>query len=101
MYAVLSGTSSLKRTDFKSKVVDAPEIKAILGSGDDKMPGADEEMQDVSTATPGKAAVVNLTTLGTGQGMEGAESETPIDFTSLASLVLSSPTRQFSTRLAR
>lgn len=89
MYAVLAGTLSLKRTDFKSKVVDAPEIKAILGSTDDKLPGADEEMQDVSTATPEKATVVNLTTLGTGQGVEGAESETPIDFSSLASLVRS------------
>lgn len=89
MYAVLAGTLALKRTDFKAKVVDAPEIKAILGSGDEKMPGADDEMQDVSTATPEKAAVVNLTTLGTGQGIEGGESEQPIDFSSLAALVRS------------
>lgn len=90
LYAVLAGTLALKRTDFKSKVVDAPEIKAIMGSGDDKMPGADEEMKDVSTATPEKAAtVVNLTTLGTGQGIEGAESEMPMDFTSVSSLVRS------------
>lgn len=89
MYAVLAGTLALKRTDFKAKVVDAPEIKAILGSGEEKLPGADEEMEDVSTVTPGKAAVVNLTTLGTGQGAEGAESEQPIDFASLASLVRS------------
>lgn len=89
MYAVLAGTLALQRTDFKAKVVDAPEIKAILGSGEEKLPGADEEMEDVSTATPGKAAIVNLTTLGTGQGAEGAESEQPIDFSSLASLVRS------------
>lgn len=88
MYSVLSGTMALKRTEFKTKVVDAPEIKAILGSGDEKN-GGDEEMEDVSTSTPEKAAVVNLNTLGTGQGTEGAESEAPIDFTALASLVRS------------
>lgn len=88
VYAVLAGTLSLKRTDFKSKVVDAPEIKAILGSGDEKDED-DEEMKDISTATPEKATVVNLTTLGTGQGVENAESEAPMDFESLSSLVRS------------
>ena len=29
VYSVLAGSVSLKRVDFKSKVVDAPEIKAI------------------------------------------------------------------------
>jgi len=89
LYAVLAGTLALKRTEFKTKVVDAPEIKAIMGSGDDRMPGADEEMKDISTSTPEKATVVNLTTLGTGQGTEGAESEMPMDFTSVSSLVRS------------
>ncbi|CRK34088.1 hypothetical protein BN1708_019404, partial [Verticillium longisporum] len=52
VYSVLAGSVSLKRVDFKSKVVDAPEIKAILGDGEDKMlalsgalsagPGADD-----------------------------------------------------------
>lgn len=37
VYAILAGSVSLKRVDFKSKVVDAPEIKAIVGSGEDKM----------------------------------------------------------------
>lgn len=89
MYAVLAGTLALTRTEFKSKVVDAPEIKAILGSGENKVSGSDQEMKDVSSSTPEKAAVVNLTTLGTGQGTEDAESEIPIDFSSLASLVRS------------
>lgn len=31
LYSVLAGSLALKRVDFKSKVVDAPEIKAILG----------------------------------------------------------------------
>lgn len=100
VYAVLAGSLSLKRVDFKAKVVDAPEIKAILGEGEDMVsalsgaissgPGAgDEEMKDVSSATPGTASTaINLTTLGTGSGAQ-AEAERPIDFSGLASLVSS------------
>ncbi|TVY40096.1 putative 26S proteasome regulatory subunit [Lachnellula subtilissima] len=96
VYAVLAGSVSLKRVDFKTKVVDAPEIKAILGDGDDKLdalsgaisagPGADEEMKDVSSATPsGTRTVVNLTTLGSDQ----PEAEVAVDFSPLAQLVSS------------
>src|SRR5438874_830661 len=71
VYSVLAGSVSCKRVDFKSKVVDAPEIKAILGDGDDKLsalsgalsagPGADAEMKDASAAAPSHAkAAVNL-----------------------------------------
>ncbi|GAD97542.1 proteasome regulatory particle subunit (RpnG), putative [Paecilomyces variotii No. 5] len=103
IYAVLAGSLSLKRVDFKAKVVDAPEIKAILGEGEDNRiaaltgavssgPGAaDEEMKDVSvtSATPATAStVVNLTTLGTGSGTQ-AETEAPMDFSPLANLVSS------------
>lgn len=94
VYSVLAGSVSLKRVDFKSKVVDAPEIKAILGDGEDKLlalsgalsagPGADEEMKDVTTATPmGAKTVVNLTTLGSDQ----PEAEAAFDFSPLAQLV--------------
>jgi 26S proteasome regulatory subunit N7 len=93
-YSVLAGSVSLKRVDFKSKVVDAPEIKAILGDGEDKLmalsgaisagPGADEEMKDVATPVAVKTAV-NLTTLGS----EQPEAETAIDFSPLAQLVSS------------
>ena len=31
VYALLAGTVSLKRVDFKSKVVDSAEIKAVVG----------------------------------------------------------------------
>jgi len=89
VYAVLAGSLSLKRVDFKAKVVDAPEIKAILGDSDNKLPGAgaDEEMKDATSVTPEHAStLVNLTTLGTGSGVE-AETEAPMDFSSLASLV--------------
>ncbi|KAJ5387812.1 hypothetical protein N7509_010353 [Penicillium cosmopolitanum] len=101
IYSVLAGSLSLKRVDFKAKVVDAPEIKAILGAGEDQLaalagetsagPGArDEEMKDatVSTSTPttGAKTAVNLTTLATGSGPQ-AESETPVDFSPLANLV--------------
>lgn len=89
VYAVLAGSLSLKRVDFKAKVVDAPEIKAILGDGDDKAPGADEEMKDVSAATAERASgLVNLTTLGSGSATE-PQTEAPLDFSSLAGLVKS------------
>lgn len=94
VYSVLAGSVSLKRVDFKSKVVDAPEIKAILGDGEDKLlalsgalsagPGADEEMKDISSATPSTAkTAVNLTNLGSDQ----PEAEAAVDFSSLAQLV--------------
>ncbi len=99
VYSVLAGSISLNRVDFKSNVVDAPEIKAILGDGDDKLaalsgaissgPGAgDEEMEDVTLATPAPAATaVNLATLGSSS--VPVEAETPIDFAPLAKLVKS------------
>ena len=101
-YSVLAGCLSLKRVDFKEKVVDAAEIKAILGSGEDRVaaltgeissrPSAqDEEMKDttVRRATPGKAkTAINLTTFGTGSTYQ-AENEEPVDFTPLADLVSS------------
>jgi 26S proteasome regulatory subunit N7 len=100
VYSVLAGSVALRRVDFKAKVVDAPEIKAILGDGEDKLaaltgaasagPGAgDEEMQDVagvpSTAVP---TAVNLTTLGSSASGQ-LEVETSVDFSPLASLVKS------------
>jgi 26S proteasome regulatory subunit N7 len=96
VYAVLAGSLSLKRVDFKAKVVDAPEIKAILGQGENRLlaltgavssgPGAgDEEMQDMPSTTTG-TAVVNLTTLGTGSGIQ-VESEASMDFSPLSNLV--------------
>ncbi|KAI0104563.1 PCI-domain-containing protein [Daldinia grandis] len=105
VYSVLAGSVSLKRVDFKSKVVDAPEIKAILGAdSDDKLlalsgaisagPGAeDAEMGDavkdtVSPTAPTKiTTAVNLTTLGTGS--DQPEAELAVDFSPLAQLVSS------------
>ncbi|KAL8668729.1 MAG: hypothetical protein Q9168_006656 [Polycauliona sp. 1 TL-2023] len=103
VYSVLTGSVSLKRVDFKSKVYDAPEIRAIIGDGEEKLsaltgaaaagPGAgDEEMEDASnstTATPAPASTaVNLTALGSGQAA-AQEAEAPIDFTPLAGLIRS------------
>ncbi|KAF2091343.1 PCI-domain-containing protein [Saccharata proteae CBS 121410] len=95
IYAVLAGSVSLKRVDFKAKVVDAPEVKAIMGGGEEKLaalsgatssgPAAgDEEMEEAAptSATPQPTAV-NLTTLGQSQ----AEAEQAIDFKPLSSLV--------------
>ncbi|KAK1759495.1 putative 26S proteasome regulatory complex component [Echria macrotheca] len=98
VYAVLAGSVSLKRVDFKSKVVDAPEIKAILGDGEDKLlalsgalsagPGADVHSQDTASApTAAKTTVVNLTTLGS--STEQPEAEMAVDFSPLAQLVSS------------
>ena len=89
VYSVLAGSLSLKRVDFKAKVVDAPEIKAILGETEDKLPGAgaDEEMKDATSATPEHAAtLVNLSTLGSSSAVE-AETEAPVEFSGLANLV--------------
>lgn len=99
VYSVLAGSVSLKRVDFKTKVVDAPEIRAILGDGEEKLsalsgavaagPGAgDEEMKDASSATPTPApTAVNLTALGSSTAPQ--ELETPVDFTPLAGLIRS------------
>ncbi|KAF2744771.1 PCI-domain-containing protein [Sporormia fimetaria CBS 119925] len=95
IYAILAGSVSLKRVDFKSKVVDAPEIKAIVGSAEDKLsaitgqtsagPAAgDEEMGDAPTTATPVPTVVNLTTLGAAQ-----EKEASIDFSPLTLLVKS------------
>lgn len=96
IYAVLAGSVSLKRLDFKAKVVDAPEIKAVVGTSEDRLsamtgsvsagPGADEEMGDAtSSATPSQAPV-NLTMLGQDK-MEVEDAKEPIDFSSLSTLV--------------
>ncbi|KFY82292.1 hypothetical protein V500_10656 [Pseudogymnoascus sp. VKM F-4518 (FW-2643)] len=98
VYSVLAGSVSLKRVDFKSKVVDAPEIKAILGEGEDKLsalsgalsagPGSngDADMSDAPSSHAKTA--VNLTTLGS-SASDHPETETPIDFAPLAQLVSS------------
>lgn len=96
VYSVLAGSVSLKRVDFKSKVVDAPEIKAILGDGEDKLlalsgalsagPGVDETTGDDTPKVTAKTAV-NLTTLGSSSDQPG--SEMAIDFSPLALLVSS------------
>ncbi|KGM91448.1 hypothetical protein PABG_12609 [Paracoccidioides brasiliensis Pb03] len=100
VYSVLAGSLALKRLDFKAKVVDAPEIKAILGEGEDRLsalsgaissgPGAgDEEMKDIASATAGgPSTAVNLTTLGAESGLT-VEEETPMDFSPLSNLVSS------------
>lgn len=100
VYSVLAGSVSLKRVDFKSKVVDAPEIKAILGDGEDKLaalsgrlsagPGADDAVNDGNETQAEKAAkktAVNLTTLGA--STDQPEAEMAVDFSPLAKLVSS------------
>lgn len=96
VYSVLAGSVSLKRVDFKSKVVDAPEIKAILGDGEDKFlalsgalsagPGADDST-GTNTPAEGAKTAVNLTALGS--TTDKPEDELAIDFSPLARLVSS------------
>ncbi|KAF4125632.1 26S proteasome regulatory subunit N7 [Geosmithia morbida] len=102
VYSVLAGSVSLKRVDFKSKVVDAPEIKAILGDGEDKLlalsgalsagPGADAPGGASTASSGGKktatTTAVNLTTLGS-SNTDKPEAELAIDFSPLALLVTS------------
>ncbi|PLN81958.1 PCI-domain-containing protein [Aspergillus taichungensis] len=94
IYAVLAGSLSLKRVDFKAKVVDAAEIRALLGSAEDRVAaltgevssgqGAqDEEMND---AKGSRKTAVNLTAFSGHAGVQ-AEEEVPTDFSSLANLV--------------
>jgi 26S proteasome regulatory subunit N7 len=86
VYAVLAGALSLKRVDFKAKVVDAPEIKAILGDNEEKSSG-DEEMKDVSASTAERASgLVNVSALGSGSAVE-SQTEAPLDVSSLGQLV--------------
>lgn len=101
VYSVLAGSVSLKRVDFKSKVVDAPEIKAILGDGEDKLaalsgrvsagPGADDPATGDESGTQAQQAAkkkaVNLTTLGS--NTEQPDAEMAVDFSPLAQLVSS------------
>jgi 26S proteasome regulatory subunit N7 len=82
--------------DFKAKVVDAPEIKAILGESEDKLsalsgaissgPAAgDEDMADATASSATPAPLVNLTAIGGSSTEQSAEAE--IDFKPLANLV--------------
>ena len=109
-YAVLAGAVSLRRVDFKAKVVDAPEIKAILGDGDDKLlalsgalsagPGAQDADESspaiapaVSSAVPlpaAKQTAVNLSALSSNaKPLSSLDEEPTVDFSPLALLVSS------------
>ncbi|KAF2227614.1 26S proteasome subunit RPN7-domain-containing protein [Elsinoe ampelina] len=92
VYAVLAGSISLPRRDFKSKVVDSPEVRAVVGS-DASNPGFnDPSAMDVEPDDPAKAPsatpkpVVNLTTLGDSSASSKSE-EPQIDFTPLSQMV--------------
>ena len=48
LYAVLAGTMSLDRVDFKKKVVDSAEVLAVLGSKGAPNPDDDVDMVDAA-----------------------------------------------------
>lgn len=93
VYAILVGSVALPRRDFKSRVVDSPEVRAIIGSDDthDRLAalsgtnqsGENTEMEVETSATP-KNAAVNLTTIGSGVP---EKAEPIIDFTPLAQMI--------------
>ncbi|KAI9890975.1 MAG: hypothetical protein M1814_003476 [Vezdaea aestivalis] len=97
IYSILAGSVSLKRVDFKKKVVDAPEIKAIVGTNEEKLsalngtisagPGADDqEMTDVpAESSKTKSTAFNLTAVE--HALTEQEDEKPIDFSPLSKLV--------------
>lgn len=107
VYATLAGSVALPRRDFKTRVVDAPEVRAVFGSADDRLsalsgatssgPGADDDPADTnmevdttSSATP-KPTAVNLTTLASGSADVSAQAaaEPQIDFRPLAKMIQS------------
>lgn len=104
VYATLAGSVSLPRRDFKAKVVDAPEVRAVFGTESDSdrlsalggaasaglAAGEEEGMNIDETATP-KQAAVNLTTLASGSATAEAQAkaEPKIDFKPLATMIQS------------
>lgn len=113
VYATLAGAISLPRREFKSKVVDAPEIRAIFGadSNEERLSalggtvsagtGGDTEMavddSSKTSATP-KPTAVNLTTLASGSASAEAQAkaEPKIDFKPLAVMIQSLYTGTYS-----
>ena len=104
IYATLAGSVSLPRRDFKSKVVDAPEVRAVFGSEADvdrlaalggaasAGPGAgDEEVMAVDSSATPKPTAVNLTTLALGSATAEAQAkaEPKVDFRPLANMIQS------------
>ena len=103
VYATLAGTVSLARKDFKTKVVDAPEIRAIFGADNtsthDRLPGLsthnhteDEAMADAQKITP--TPVVNIAAITSGAASSSSDkpaaaAEPVIDFKPLATLIQS------------
>lgn len=97
VYAVLAGSVSLPRRDFKTRVVDSPEVRAILGTESTSHPltGQKNKAQDstamdidsASSATPTpKPAAVNLTTLGT-DSTSSTKTEPQVDFSPISQVV--------------
>ncbi|KAM3419430.1 hypothetical protein BST61_g5356 [Cercospora zeina] len=115
IYATLAGAVSLPRRQFKSKVVDAPEVIAVFGSANDSDrlsalaggasagPAAgDEEQTGVEDSATPVPTAVNLTTLATGSASAEAQAkaEPKIDFKPLASMIQSLYKGEYSTFFA-
>ena len=98
-YATLAGAVSLPRRDFKSRVVDAPEIRAVFGSDAESnnstglaaLSGDPAESDTTMSDAPKPTAAVNLTTLASGSAdaETQAKAEPTVDFSPLASMISS------------
>lgn len=112
VYATIAGSVSLPRRDYKTKVVDAPEVRAVFGSESDEdrlaaISGAasagsgsgDEEKMAVDESSAPKASAVNLTTLAMGSASAEAQAkaEPKIDFQPLAKMIQSLYSGDYST----
>lgn len=92
IYAILAGSVSLKRVDFKSKIVDSAEIRAVLGDANERLlasSGPISTAQSVAgddTPQPSQRpkGAVNLSALGQGGSLEEDKS---VDFSVLARFV--------------
>lgn len=103
VYATLAGAVSLPRRDFKTKVVDAPEVRAVFGSESDSDrlsalggaasagPSAEDDAMKVDSTTTPKPTAVNLTTLASGSASAEAQAkaEPKVDFRPLATMIQS------------
>ena len=100
VYATLAGSVSLSRRDFKSKVVDAPEVRAVFGSdaeadrltalrdseASESGAATDQKASTSGESTKSKSTAVNLTTLASGSASAEAQAkaEPKVDFKPLA-----------------
>ncbi|KAK5135777.1 hypothetical protein LTR08_004603 [Meristemomyces frigidus] len=98
VYATLAGSVSLPRRDFKTKVVDAPEIRAVFGAENESdrlsaLAGSNSSVpstaKPAATATPTPKTSTTTTATSSSTPTEPAAPTLPTDFTPLSTLTTS------------